>query len=68
MYLTGPDNYAWALDARTGRQIWRYRRQLPERLNICCGRVNRGFAISGGFWPGTSAGGVVNNVFKDGFE
>ena len=47
MYLTGPDNYAWALDARTGRQIWRYRRQLPERLNICCGRVNRGFAISG---------------------
>ncbi|HEU4692456.1 MAG TPA: PQQ-binding-like beta-propeller repeat protein, partial [Vicinamibacterales bacterium] len=47
MYLTGPDNYAWALDARTGRQIWRYRRQLPEGLNICCGRVNRGFAING---------------------
>ncbi len=47
MYLTGPDNHAWALDARTGRQIWHYRRQLPERLNICCGRVNRGFAISG---------------------
>ena len=47
MYLTGPDNYAWALDARTGRQIWRYRRQLPEGLNICCGRVNRGFAIRG---------------------
>ena len=47
MYLTGPDNHAWALDARTGRQIWHYRRQLPERLNICCGRVNRGFAIRG---------------------
>ena len=47
MYVTGPDNHAWALDARTGRQIWHYRRQLPERLNICCGRVNRGFAIRG---------------------
>ena len=47
MYLTGPDNHAWALDARTGRQIWHYQRQLPERLNICCGRVNRGFAMLG---------------------
>src|SRR5678816_3312532 len=47
MYLTGPDNHAWALDARTGRQLWHYRRQLPERLNICCGRVNRGFAMRG---------------------
>jgi alcohol dehydrogenase (cytochrome c) len=47
MYLTGPDNHAWALDARTGRSIWHYRRQLPEKLNICCGRVNRGFAIRG---------------------
>jgi alcohol dehydrogenase (cytochrome c) len=47
MYVTGPDNHAWALDARTGRQIWQYRRQLPDRLNICCGRVNRGFALRG---------------------
>src|SRR4029450_8184959 len=47
MYLTGPDNHAWALDARTGGEIWHYRRQLPERLNISCGRVTRGFAIRG---------------------
>ena len=26
LYVTGPQNVAWALDARTGRQIWRYRR------------------------------------------
>ncbi len=45
MYITGPDNHAWALDARAGRQIWRYRRDLPERMNVCCGRVNRGFAV-----------------------
>jgi PQQ-dependent dehydrogenase (methanol/ethanol family) len=47
MYVTGPENTAWALDARTGRQIWRYQRQLPEGLDICCGRVNRGFAALG---------------------
>jgi alcohol dehydrogenase (cytochrome c) len=47
MYFTGPDNHAWALDARTGRQIWHYRRQLPDKLILCCGRVNRGFAVRG---------------------
>ena len=29
LYVTGPQNVAWAIDARTGRQIWRYRRELP---------------------------------------
>src|SRR5512143_4095896 len=29
LYITGNNNYAWAIDARTGRQIWRYRRLLP---------------------------------------
>jgi alcohol dehydrogenase (cytochrome c) len=47
MYITGPNNTAWALDARTGRPIWSYRRDLPEGMNICCGRVNRGFAVLG---------------------
>jgi alcohol dehydrogenase (cytochrome c) len=47
MYVTGPENHAWAIDARTGRPIWHYRRALPDGLNICCGRVNRGLAILG---------------------
>src|SRR5216117_1960592 len=47
LYVTGPQNVAWALDARTGRQIWRYRRELPENLTACCGLVNRGFAMLG---------------------
>ena len=38
---------AWALDARTGRQIWRYRRELPPGLTACCGLVNRGFGVLG---------------------
>lgn len=47
IYITGPNNAAWAIDARTGRQLWSYRRDLPEGLNVCCGRVNRGFAVLG---------------------
>ena len=31
LYVTGPQNLAWAVDARTGQQIWRYRRELPQR-------------------------------------
>ncbi|MDA2938759.1 PQQ-dependent dehydrogenase, methanol/ethanol family [Acidobacteria bacterium AH-259-A15] len=47
MYLTKPPNDAFALDTRTGRPFWSYKRQLPEQLNVCCGQVNRGFAIQG---------------------
>jgi alcohol dehydrogenase (cytochrome c) len=47
LYVTGPQNVNWAIDARTGRQIWRYRRELPEGLTACCGLVNRGFGVLG---------------------
>ena len=49
VYATGALNYAWAIDARTGRQLWRYQYQLPPQnsLKVCCGLVNRGFAIYG---------------------
>ena len=47
IYITGVNNNAWAIDARSGRQIWRYRRDLPEGMILCCGPVNRGFAVLG---------------------
>ncbi len=49
LYVTGPQNLAWAIDARTGRQIWRYRRELPPQgtLTACCGLVNKGFGMLG---------------------
>jgi alcohol dehydrogenase (cytochrome c) len=47
LYVTGPNNVNWAIDARTGREIWRYRRELPRDLTACCGLVNRGFAMLG---------------------
>ncbi|MBM3773448.1 MAG: PQQ-dependent dehydrogenase, methanol/ethanol family [Acidimicrobiia bacterium] len=45
LYVTGLNNTAWAIDARTGKTFWRYRRQLPEDLRVCCGPVNRGFGV-----------------------
>src|SRR5256885_1608481 len=44
MYVTGNANTAWALEARTARPIWSYRRNLPPNYaeSVCCGPVNRG--------------------------
>jgi alcohol dehydrogenase (cytochrome c) len=47
IYVTGPLDTGWAIDARTGRQIWRYKRDLPSGLIACCGLVNRGFGVMG---------------------
>lgn len=47
MYFTEPPSNVVAVDAETGRQFWRYRRELPKKINVCCGQVNRGVAIAG---------------------
>jgi alcohol dehydrogenase (cytochrome c) len=48
MYVTGSNNFAWALDARTGRTFWQYRRELPPDLTYGAqAPVNRGFAAFG---------------------
>jgi len=48
LYVTGANNYAWALDARTGRPFWEYRRTLPNDLTYgSSAPVNRGFAVLG---------------------
>jgi alcohol dehydrogenase (cytochrome c) len=48
LYVTGSNNYAWALDARTGRPFWKYRRDLPKDLTYgASAPVNRGFGVLG---------------------
>jgi alcohol dehydrogenase (cytochrome c) len=48
LYFTGPTiDAGWAVDARSGRQIWRYRRQTPSDVIVCCGLVNTGFGMLG---------------------
>ena len=48
LFITAPPNVVEALDAATGRTLWRYRKDLPNDLRLCCGKVNRGLAILGG--------------------
>lgn len=46
MYLTEPPSTVTALDARTGRRLWRWDANVPSQtLNIGFPRVNRGVAV-----------------------
>ena len=48
MFLSGWDGWVWALDARTGVEIWRYKHAVPFDVSLCCGNVNRGVAVAAG--------------------
>ena len=47
MYISEAPSNVTALDTRTGRPLWKYRRPLPDDLRVCCGQVNRGVALLG---------------------
>lgn len=47
MFITAPMNKLFALDAATGKQLWKYERELPEDIVACCDVVNRGVALYG---------------------
>lgn len=47
MYISEPPSNVTALDTRTGRALWKYRRTMPEDVRVCCGQVNRGVAVLG---------------------
>ena len=44
MYVAAPGNQVIAIDARTGTQLWRYRREPPPDM-IAMHRVSRGVAL-----------------------
>jgi len=48
MFLSGWDGWVWALDAKTGSEIWRYKHAIPFDVSLCCGNVNRGVAVAQG--------------------
>jgi PQQ-dependent dehydrogenase (methanol/ethanol family) len=47
MYITTSFNHVYALDARTGEQIWHYKHKLGPITVYCCGPNNRGVAAYG---------------------
>jgi len=48
MYLTTPFNHAIAVDARTGKELWRYEHRMRHTPIFCCGANNRGVAVAYG--------------------
>jgi len=47
MYLSLPFNHVVALDARTGKELWRYK-HVRRTEKMCCGPANRGVAVAYG--------------------
>ncbi|MCB1505321.1 MAG: methanol/ethanol family PQQ-dependent dehydrogenase [Hyphomicrobiaceae bacterium] len=47
MYITGSYSRVWAIDTKTGREIWQYDARLPEGILPCCDVINRGVALYG---------------------
>ena len=44
-YVTTSFDHVFALDAKTGRQIWEYKHKLGPITTYCCGPNNRGVAV-----------------------
>jgi alcohol dehydrogenase (cytochrome c) len=47
MYVTTSFNHVYALNARTGEQIWHYKHDMGPITTYCCGPNNRGVAVHG---------------------
>src|SRR5262249_18250691 len=45
MYVTTSFNHVYALDARTGEELWHYQHKLGPVTVYCCGPNNRGVAV-----------------------
>lgn len=47
MFVTASYSRLFALDAATGRKLWKYEHRLPEGIMPCCDVINRGAALYG---------------------
>lgn len=47
MYVTTSFSHVYALNARTGQELWHYAHKMGPITTFCCGPNNRGVAVSG---------------------
>lgn len=47
MFTSGPWGAAYAIDAKTGKEIWNFKPVIDQTQlsKVCCGQVNRGVAV-----------------------
>ncbi|MEX0644447.1 MAG: PQQ-dependent dehydrogenase, methanol/ethanol family [Parvularculaceae bacterium] len=71
LYVTGAWNMVFALDAKTGAELWRYDPEIDRSraAYACCDIVNRGVALWGGkIYTGTIDGRLIAIDAKSGKE
>ncbi len=69
MFITAPWSIVWALDAKTGKQLWKYDPEVPGEWGryACCDVANRGVAVwKGAVYVGTLDGRLVKLDAKTG--
>jgi alcohol dehydrogenase (cytochrome c) len=47
MFVTGSYSRLFAIDAKTGDELWQYDARLPDGIMPCCDVINRGAALYG---------------------
>ncbi|WP_432695281.1 PQQ-dependent methanol/ethanol family dehydrogenase [Marinobacterium sp. YM272] len=47
MYVTGSYSRVFAVDVKTGEELWEYNARLPDGIMPCCDVINRGVALYG---------------------
>src|SRR5574343_1367887 len=47
MFVTASYSRLFAMDAKTGKKLWKYEHRLPDGIMPCCDVVNRGAALYG---------------------
>ncbi|MEZ5644016.1 MAG: PQQ-dependent methanol/ethanol family dehydrogenase [Burkholderiaceae bacterium] len=45
MFVTASYSRMFAVDAKTGKKLWKYEHRLPEGIMPCCDVINRGAAL-----------------------
>jgi alcohol dehydrogenase (cytochrome c) len=45
MFVTASYSRIYAVDAKTGKKLWKYEHRLPEGIMPCCDVINRGAAL-----------------------
>ena len=47
MFVTASYSRLFAVDAKTGKKLWKYEHRLPDGIMPCCDVINRGAALHG---------------------
>lgn len=69
MFVTGAWSIVYALDARTGKELWYFDPKVPKKRGqlVCCDVVNRGVAVlNGKVYFGTIDGRLIALDARDG--